>query len=800
MWAMGSDFQYQNADHWYHNMDKIIHYGNINGSVNFFYSTPTRYVKAKFNETVSKDLKWEVRTDDIFPLGDNFHNYWSGYFTSRPALKKQVRFATNFLDAARKLEVLARPGPIGVVTERPSPVVGSSFTDSLEGTIGVATHHDGMSGTERQDVADDYSQRISESQIEAEAGVSASLEKLLGGKNITVEHCNCNRNVGAIAGDCLNISMCIHTQQKDRFQVVAWNSRGHMHTELLRIPVTGDAFSVTDVSTGEHVESQLIPLSGRDYELPLLYLRYRDLDNTTLVDQSSNKATHLLVFMAEIPALGYNTYEVARTTDTMQMASVSQPRPLKTGEVSRYSSGTYEIEVNEETGMVTSIKNVKSNVTSPFSIDWGFYNSSVGGCTEGVAQGVPSCSGQASGAYMFRPNSSTLFFPGEKQAPAVVVMEGPLVTEIRQTFSDWATHVIRLIRDAEYVEVEWTAGPIPLNQPWMGTPDKEYWGKEVVVKYSASAVESESTFYTDSNGREMLKRMRNARGPSYPPLNVSEPIAGNYYPVNAMIAIKDAKTQLAVVSDVTQGGSSMASGEIELMVHRRVQRDDARGVQEPLNETMCGCNDIGAAPGQMGENGQEGDGGCDCAGLTMRGKHLVIFDTEERTNINRRFVNEALQSSATIAIQTGVGTPTRPKFSALGEALPANVKLMTLTSNYESLFEGGVMLRFAHLFSVDETSEYSKVTNVSLAKIFSSPDMKIESVEEMSLTGNMELATMDKEKLNWPSHPTVEGAWHTSESASTTRRFMDPADPSFTIQLRPMELRTLIVKFAKPSN
>ena len=56
------------------------------------------------------------------------------------------------------------------MTERPSPVVGSSFTDSLEGTIGVATHHDGMSGTERQDVADDYSQRISESQIEAEAG------------------------------------------------------------------------------------------------------------------------------------------------------------------------------------------------------------------------------------------------------------------------------------------------------------------------------------------------------------------------------------------------------------------------------------------------------------------------------------------------------------------------------------------------------------------------------------------------------------------------------------------------------
>lgn len=39
------------------------------------------------------------------------------------------------------------------------------------------------------------------------------------------------------------------------------------------------------------------------------------------------------------------------------------------------------------------------------------------------------------------------------------------------------------------------------------------------------------------------------------------------------------------------------AGELELMVHRRVEVDDNRGVQEQLNETMCGCNDMGANPG-----------------------------------------------------------------------------------------------------------------------------------------------------------------------------------------------------------
>jgi hypothetical protein len=44
-------------------------------------------------------------------------------------------------------------------------------------------------------------------------------------------------------------------------------------------------------------------------------------------------------------------------------------------------------------------------------------------------------------------------------------------------------------------------------------------------------LQTKGTFYTDSNGREMVQRVFNARGPSYPPLDINEPIAGNYYPV-----------------------------------------------------------------------------------------------------------------------------------------------------------------------------------------------------------------------------------------------------------------------------
>ena len=47
--------QYQNADHWYHNLDKLIHYININasngGPVVAFYSTPSYYTDMKHAAT-----------------------------------------------------------------------------------------------------------------------------------------------------------------------------------------------------------------------------------------------------------------------------------------------------------------------------------------------------------------------------------------------------------------------------------------------------------------------------------------------------------------------------------------------------------------------------------------------------------------------------------------------------------------------------------------------------------------------------------------------------------------------------
>lgn len=799
MWACGTDFQYQNADHWYANLDKLVHYVNMNGTVNAFYSTPTLYV----DEKKKSGTKFEVRTDDIFPLFDDKHNVWSGYFTSRPALKRQVRFATNLLTMARQLEVITNTtrAEVNLATERPSPPVGTSWTDSLEGTIGVATHHDGMSGTERQDVTDDYSQRISESSFEVEAGVAVSLSKLAKVGAAAISHCNCNT-----AGDCLNMTICPATAGKDHFSVIAWNPLAQNTTQIIRVPVTGAGWVVID-GAGNSVASQIVALDVRTLQLPLLYINAYGLTPAEIKKQQdalANKADHVLVFDASIPPVGFTSYSVKASAQPTAEVAKLRATNLQAGPLV-VENDMWALSFNQDTGLLTTLTNKKAAITTELSINWGWYNSSVGGCTQKPDYVDPAlwddaCAGQRSGAYMFRPNTSDFFYPGPKATPTINVVEGDLLTEVYQTFSSWATHVIRLYKGKPYVEVEWTAGPIPIDTPWFppvayenGKPMDNNWGKEVIVKY-ASGLKSAKTFYTDSNGKEMVKRVVDKRGPSYPqPFNISEPIAGNYYPVNALMSLDDGAVELAVIIDASQGGASLNDGELEFMVHRRIQADDSRGVEEPLNETMCGCNDINAQPGHMGQHGHEGDGGCLCQGLTVRGKHWIVLDKIDTAHRTRRVLSELINFPATLSFSQE--TVKVASFSAISAALPENVKLQALTSNYQSFHDGQWLLRLSHLYEAGEHSTLAQPVTVNLQQVFGKAGLTITDATETTLTANQLVADFEARKHRWTTFA-ANGAVEellTEQKAKAFETKIPFTFPSVTI--RPMEVRTFLARF-----
>uniref|UniRef100_A0A674B8A5 Alpha-mannosidase n=1 Tax=Salmo trutta TaxID=8032 RepID=A0A674B8A5_SALTR len=235
--TMGSDFQYENANLWYKNLDKLIRYVNQKQSnsseVNVLYSTPSCYLQ----ELHRANLTWPLKGDDFFPYADSAHDFWTGYFTSRPALKRYERISNSYLQTCNQLEVLG--GPIS----RKGPF-GAGDSETLKKAMAVAQHHDAVSGTEKQHVANDYARRLANGWAHCQVLVSNTLSSLSGSPapRVYCEH--------------LNISVCHLTETSKKFSVNVYNPLARPVSWPVRLPVNGTAYSISDAK-GKAVDSQV---------------------------------------------------------------------------------------------------------------------------------------------------------------------------------------------------------------------------------------------------------------------------------------------------------------------------------------------------------------------------------------------------------------------------------------------------------------------------------------------------------------------------------------------------------------
>uniref|UniRef100_A0A8C6KLS3 Alpha-mannosidase n=1 Tax=Nothobranchius furzeri TaxID=105023 RepID=A0A8C6KLS3_NOTFU len=670
--TMGSDFQYENANLWYKNLDKLILYVNANQSsgskVNLLYSTPSCYLQ----ELHRANLTWPLKEDDFFPYADAAHDFWTGYFTSRPALKRYERISNSNLQTCNQLEVLGGPA------SRKGPF-GAGDSQTLSKAMAVAQHHDAVSGTEKQHVANDYAKRLAEGWQHCQVLVSNSLASLRG-SSAEIIYC-----------DNLNISVCPLTEASKKFSVGVYNPLAHPVTWPVRLPVNGTAYGVTD-ATGKPVDSQVFPVSR----------------STQDVRRNRGFARNELVFQVQAPPLGFSTY------------FRGAPPVIQ----NKYLQVTFD----PDTGLLSGLSNLETKQTIKLTQNFYWYNSSRGNNAE---------SKQPSGAYIFRPNSSTPLVVSK--TAKVQSFQSSVVQEVRQRFSPWVSQVVRLYADSKALELEWTVGPVPIN---------DWQGKEVITRLDTS-IKTSQLFYTDSNGREVLQRRKDFR-PTWE-LKQTEPIAGNYYPINSRAFLKDDEDQLTVVTDRSQGGSSLQNGSLEIMLHRRLLFDDYRGVDEALNEASEIFPD----------------------GLVVRGRLFLTLDHPASAADTHRPLAQQVVLQPLLTFTDGDLSPeTQLEFSGLQAALPSAVHLLTL-SQWD---KDSVLLRLEHQFQSDESQVNSRPVTVNLQKLFSTLDVL--GVSELNLSANQWKDEM--KRFEWsPQKGTFE-------------------DPSVTeVTLRPMEIRTFLLRVSR---
>eukprot|EP01102_Stenamoeba_stenopodia_P022689 TRINITY_DN9548_c0_g1_i1.p1 TRINITY_DN9548_c0_g1~~TRINITY_DN9548_c0_g1_i1.p1 ORF type:complete len:992 (-),score=225.36 TRINITY_DN9548_c0_g1_i1:87-2999(-) len=689
--TFGCDFQFQDAIINFKNMDKLMAYINANPDVyglNVFYSTPSIYV----NAVHATGQAFELKTDDIFPYASGPHSYWTGYFTSRSALKGYVRTRSNFEQATNKLFALS--GIPGNTTYLLSDIY--SLTQSLS----IAQHHDAVAGTEQQHVTDDYAERLSIGTVSAENAYNAALSQIAGNGTASPQFSFCAY---------LNVSICPALEplsSGSSIPVALYNPLGWVRSEYVRLPVNSTSVDVVD-GQGNSVSSQILPSE----------------------DPASQ---YTLVFSAEnIPPLGYSIYYVQPSSSEKPVTKAKKAKRAPTPPT--IENEFFQISFASNNSM-DSVYIKETGQTFPLQQAWWWYNASNG---EDPGQ-------QASGAYVFRPNISTPYPVGE---PTLNILSGPLVMEARQTWADWVTQVIRLYAGQNWIEIEATIGPIPINDGL---------GKEIITRYQSN-LNTNQTWYTDSQGLEYQQRIYNYRF-SWD-LQVYENVSDNYYPVNTAIHLIDVDTNdhLGIVVDRSRGGSSLANGQVETMVHRRLLYDDGFGVGEPLNEStiirttqnvIIGKSDAGALALERQR------------AMFVNHPIVIAFGSPDETDI----VNNG--------------------FSPLSASLPPNVHLQTL----ELQEDGLLLLRLHHVFAVGESGNYSDPAEVDLSTLFVS--MQPIGLTEMSLTANQPLSSVNR--LQFP-------VLNNTMSAASEPGYHQKVQPDddFVITLQPMEIRTFLVRFAQ---
>ncbi|XP_047949898.1 probable alpha-mannosidase At5g13980 isoform X2 [Salvia hispanica] len=518
MWTMGTDFKYQYAHTWFRNTDKLIHYVNQDGRVNAFYSTPSIYTDVKH----ALDEPWPLKSDDFFPYADRENAYWTGYFTSRPTSKGYIRVLSGYYLAARQLEFFVGRNKSGLTT------------DSLADALAIAQHHDAATGTEKQHVADDYAKRLSIGYEESKDVVAASLgcltqSPLSSECKISITNFN----------QCplLNISYCPATEIDlsvgKKLAVLVYNPLGWKRTSVVRIPVINENLSVSD-SAGKLILSQLLPIVNASVSTRKFYASAYTGESPSFVPK------YWLAFTAVVPPLGFSTYVISSGQSSATTELI--PNTVGTGGI-EVGSGNLKLIYSGKDGKLMKYINLRNSVNVSLEQSYTYYV----GSTDEL---------QASGAYVFRPNG-THTIQSEEKIP-LTVYRGPLYDEVHQTFSSWVHQTTRVYKEKEHAEIEFTVGPIPIDD---GN------GKEIVTQLK-TMIGNNKTFYTDSNGRDFLERVRDYRADW--DLQVDQPIAGNYYPINLGIYIKDTSTEMSVLVDRSVGGSSIIDGKIEIMLHRSI--------------------------------------------------------------------------------------------------------------------------------------------------------------------------------------------------------------------------------------
>ncbi|XP_053680748.1 alpha-mannosidase 2 [Anopheles nili] len=553
---LGDDFRYTTSNEWEAqrvNFEQLFNYINNEPSLNVEakFATLQDYFDAVRATSGSDGMQqFPSLTGDFFTYADVNQDYWSGYFTSRPFHKRQDRILLHYVRSAEMLHAWN-------VWEPASD--WKPLADRLEYArrqLSLFQHHDGITGTAKDHVMEDYARRMSRAIEDCKFVMQQAVYRLLTKPSVyhpdpAFHYLSIDDSRTVNGSDSVRPTIILGEELPTK-QVVLHNSLPYTRSEIVEFYVASPFVTVTD-GNGATVPSQIAPV----------WSWHTRTDGISQPQPSNTKFR--LLFRANVAPMGLSVYTInsrnssssgvtyskviiqSKSPFTVSLAA-GYPEDIDhtlPSEVSlRVEEGSTPGAAFTAKGLLKSITIENNQATVPVHLEWYRY-------------GMQLSSGK-SGAYLFHPAGNATLLTYEQ--PIVLIMKGPLEVSIA-TGLPFAVHQT-ILRD-DNIEIR--------NLVDIGRRDNT----EIVMRLQTN-INSGATFYTDLNGMQIIKRKRFQK----------LPLQANYYPVPSTMFIEDDSYRLTLLGAQPLGGSSLSSGEMEIMQDRRLTRDDDRGLGQGVEDNQ----------------------------------------------------------------------------------------------------------------------------------------------------------------------------------------------------------------------
>ncbi|KAJ3694916.1 hypothetical protein LUZ60_000293 [Juncus effusus] len=562
---LGDDFRYVSSDEaetQFRNYQMIFDFINSNhylnaevqfGTLEDYFQTVRdeagRVNYTRNGETGSDSISgFPSLSGDFFTYADRNKDYWSGYYVSRPFFKAVDRVLEQTLRTSEMMSALV----LGFCQRNPCGKLSINFAHKLTAArrnLALFQHHDGVTGTAKDHVVEDYGNRMHFSLQDLNIFNSKVVEVLLTDfrdKFDLNSLAQFEPEMTRSKYDVQPVHRVLDLRQGEIQTLVFFNPSEQTRDEIVMVVVEIADVAVLD-SNGSCLKGQISPEWQHDGKKIVWTGRHR------------------LYWRASVPPLGLETYFVARSKAGCENAI---PSLLHVAEDSSEGFSCPDgYSCSKLDGSSTEIQNRKYTLT--FDLEQGLLKKlteSKNGKETVIDEEISMYTSFESGAYLFKPEGEAK--PIIDKGGKFIISQGNLVQEFFSVpRTKWGnTPVSHSTRMYNY---ENTIQEFIIEKEYhVELLGHQFNDRELVVRFKTD-IENDRVFYSDLNGFQMSRRE------TYDKI----PLQGNYYPMPSLAFLQDnLGNRISVHSKQSLGCASLKNGWLEIMLDRRLVHDDGRGL------------------------------------------------------------------------------------------------------------------------------------------------------------------------------------------------------------------------------